>query len=79
MSLLAGRGEMHFTDLLQMGQTKYSISQIQLNINQLVEVLRLISSGAVNCAPTLEREMLKPISRGDRVRGRPPFVTVFAK
>ena len=55
MSLLAGRGGMHFTDLLQMGQTKYSISQIQLNINQLVEVLRLISSGAVNCAPTLER------------------------
>ena len=39
------------------------------------------SSGAMNCTPTFEREMLKPISRGaiHRDRGRPPFVTVLAK
>ncbi len=43
--------------------------------NQLVDVLRLINSGAMNCAPTLEHEMLKPVSRGaiHRVRGRPLF------
>ena len=61
--------------------TKYSILQIQsVHINQLVEVLGLISSGAMNCAPTLERKMLKPISKGaiHRLRSRPPFVTVFA-
>ena len=62
-------------------RAKYSISQVQLRINQLVEVLRLISLGAMNCAPTFECEMLKPISRGaiHRARSRPPFVTVFAK
>ena len=58
-----------------------NISQIQLRINQLVEVLRLISSGAINCASTFEREMRKTISRGaiHRARSRPPFVTEFAK
>ena len=60
---------------------KYIISQIQLRINQLAEVLRLIISGAMNCAPTLKRETLKPIRRGaiHRLRSRPHFVTVFAK
>ena len=47
------------TDCVMFRQPKYSISQIQPPINQLVEVLRLISSGAMNCAPTFEREMLK--------------------
>ena len=39
-------------------------SQIQLRINQLVEVLRLSSSGAIHRAPTFKREMPKPIRRG---------------
>ena len=62
-------------------ETKYSVSTIQLRINQLVEVLRLISSGVMNCVPPLEREILKPIRRTvvHPVRNRPAFVTLFAK
>ena len=33
---------------------RYRISQIQLRVNQLVEISRLIRSGAMNCAPTFE-------------------------
>ena len=66
-------GEKDFESVTE-AESKYSISQIQLRINRLVEVLGLISSGAMNCAPTFEHEMLKPISRGaiHRVRSRPP-------
>ena len=49
--------------------TQYSVSQIQLSINRLIEALRLISSGATDCAPAFERETLQP--QGDRRLGPP--------
>ena len=36
---------------------------MQLPINQPGELWWLNSSGAMNCAPTFEREILKPINR----------------
>ena len=46
---------------------------------KIVDSPHLFSSDAMNCTPTLEREMLKPIRRGAIRRVRPPFVTAFTK
>ena len=49
-----------------------AVARALLSSRQTLSRRRLISSGAMNYAPTFEREMLKPISRGaiHRVRGR---------
>ena len=74
------RGAQLLSDFQSRHGSECSISPMELGINQL-EVLRLISSGAMHRAPTWEQEMLKHTGRDaiHRLRGRPPFVTGFAK